>query len=62
MFILKYEHGKVKIKGKVAPFHAHRGSTGIASLILDLCARCRWVVKITPQLLCLQERMPVPYK
>jgi hypothetical protein len=44
--------GRVNVQSKVVPFHAtkkRRGSTGTASLILNLSGRCRWVVNFTPR-------------
>jgi hypothetical protein len=39
---------------------AYRGSRGIASFILDLGIRWRWVVNFTPRPLCPSNRSPVP--
>ena len=63
MFTLKYEHSKVKVKGKVAPIHvtkAYRGSRGIAPLIFNLSTRCGCVVKIISKLLYPWDRTLVP--
>ena len=53
---------KVKGKGKVVPVHAmkaYRGSRGIVPLNLNLDARWRWVVNLTPWQLYPWGRTPV---
>jgi len=42
-------------QGKFVPVHtmkAHRGSRGISPLVLNFGARSRWVVSLTPHLVC----------
>jgi hypothetical protein len=54
---------RVVKKGRFVPVHAmkaYRGSRCLALLILNLGARWRRVVDITPQLLYSPERTPVP--
>ena len=50
-------------KRKTVPVYAvnaYRGSGGVASPILNLGTRWRWVVSFTPRPLCLRERTPAP--
>jgi len=63
MFTLKYEHSKIKVKGKIDPIHttkAYRGSRGIAPLISNLSTRCGCAVKIISKPLYPWKRTLVP--
>jgi len=46
--LVKGEEGKVILVHSVM---AYRGSEGVTSVILNLCARWRWVDDLTPWLL-----------